>query len=718
MGGGIVVNESWQREEQLFTDALARPRGERAAFVARACAGDERLRALVEKLLEEHEQADFLETPAAADLTDAARTEMADDGAALEVGTQIGRYRLREPIGEGGCGLVYRAEQAEPVRREVALKIIKLGLDTREVVGRFEAERQALAMMEHPNIARVFDGGATATGRPFFVMELVRGRKITEHCDAAKAPLQPRLRLFLQVCRAVQHAHQKGIIHRDLKPSNILVLELDGAPVVKVIDFGVAKAIEGRLAERTWWTRVEQFVGTPAYMSPEQAAGTRDDLDTRTDIYSLGVLLYELLVGCTPLDGVALRDLPGDEIRRRIRETEPPRPSVRFRGLEPPTQAQVAHGRGVEPKRLAAHVSGELEWIVMRCLEHDRARRYEAVSGLAEDLERHLAGEPVLARPPTTRYLARKFVGRHRVAFAVGGVVALSLIAGVTVATALYVRAAHAERDQARLRLRAELEAARSRQVVQFVGGMLQGVEPAVARGRDPAVVKDLLDDTVARLDDERELEPEIEADLRTLVGGIYLHIGQPTAAERMQRVALALRIASLGPTHPKVAESLDLLGDALSGQRLAVAAIVCHREALAIGEECFGRDAAEIMPTLLRLAETTVSNGRFADGRRYYERAQAIQRRHTAPDDPARARIAFDLARLTMFEGKAAEAEAQMRACLAAYRLPETRAQAVPPTIAPPPPWLLPLTRDEVWQTLSWALRDDQRYPEAEAAA
>src|SRR5881409_1444381 len=315
----------------------------------------------------------------------------------VQIGTTIGRYKLLQQIGEGGFGVVFMAEQTEPVQRKVALKVIKAGMDTREVNARFEAERQALALMDHPNIAQVLDGGATASGRPYFVMELVRGLPITAYCDQANLSTRERLELFIKVCRAVQHAHQKGVIHRDLKPSNVLVTLHDGEPVPKVIDFGVAKALGPKLTDKTLFTRFEQMLGTPAYMSPEQAALSGLDIDTRSDIYSLGVLLYELLTGVTPLDRETLGQGALDEIRRMIRETDPPKPSTRLLTLGE-RLAEVARHRQAEPAALGRLIRGDLDWITMKALEKDRRRRFETVNGLAADIERHLHDEPVVAR--------------------------------------------------------------------------------------------------------------------------------------------------------------------------------------------------------------------------------------------------------------------------------------------------------------------------------
>jgi eukaryotic-like serine/threonine-protein kinase len=421
------VPEPGNREREIFNAALELPAGaERAAYLDRACGGDAELRASVEALLRAAGGAGRF-------LADEARpAREAPPAAAGEgPGARIGRYHLLERIGEGGFGVVYLAEQHEPIRRRVALKIIKFGMDTAAVIARFEAERQALARMEHPNIATVLDGGTTATGRPYFVMELVRGVPLTEFCDQQQLPPRARLELFVQVCHAVQHAHQKGVVHRDLKPSNILVTMHDDRPVPKVIDFGISKAIDQPLTEKTLFTRFHQFVGTPAYMSPEQTGLSGLDVDTRADIYSLGVLLYELLTGHTPFETGALLQSGYDEILRAIREREPPRPSHRVAWLSLEERTTAAQRRRLEAPQLVSRLRGDLDWIVMKCLQKDRQRRYETANGLAMDLARHLGNEPVRARPDTLGYRARKFVRRHRTPVAFAVLLLAVLVAGL-----------------------------------------------------------------------------------------------------------------------------------------------------------------------------------------------------------------------------------------------------------------------------------------------
>jgi WD40 repeat protein len=463
-------------EREIFLAALERENpADRSAFLDSACHGDAGLRQRLTQLLQEHDTVGgFLEAPAACF---AASGSSLPPGSSAEFpsteqpGDFIGRYKLLEKIGEGGWGVVYMAEQREPVRRRVALKVIKLGMDTRSVIARFEAERQALALMDHPCIARVLDAGATENGRPFFVMELVRGVRITDFCNENELPSRERLKLFIQVCQAMEHAHQKGIIHRDLKPSNILVSWRDGVPAPKIIDFGIAKATGPRLTEKTLFTEFHSFIGTPAYMSPEQAEMTDMDVDTRADIYALGVLLYELLVGHTPFDPATLAHSGIDECRRTICDVEPVRPSTRLESLEHGELTRTARQRHSEPRALVRQLKGDLDWIAMKCLEKDRRRRYATAGDLAADIRRYLDNEPVHARPPSAAYRFWKFARRNRVGLLAGGVVGVAILVGAGISAWQAVRATRAEHlameGQERekwLRHEAELESGRARE--------------------------------------------------------------------------------------------------------------------------------------------------------------------------------------------------------------------------------------------------------------
>jgi serine/threonine protein kinase/WD40 repeat protein len=433
-------------ERHLFIGALDKPAGaERAAFLEVATGTDKDLRRRLEALLLKFDAlGTFLEEPAVSTPKALPRLTAAEpsdktvpaDSLTEKSGDRIGHYKLLQQIGEGGCGVVYMAEQEQPVRRRVALKVIRLGMDTKNVIARFEAEGQALALMDHPNIAKVLDAGATETGRPYFVMELVRGIKITDYCDQNNLPTKQRLELFIQICRAIQHAHQKGIIHRDIKPSNILVTLHDGIPLPKVIDFGIAKATtDQRLTDKTLFTQFEQFIGTPAYMSPEQAELGGLDIDTRSDIYSLGVLLYELLTGKTPFDSKELLASGLDEMRRTIREKQPMRPSTRLGTMLVGELTTTAKRRACEAPKLIHALRGDLDWIVMKALEKDRTRRYETANGLALDVQRHLDHEAVTARPPSQLYRFRKLVSRNRLAFAAAAAVVIALLLGTMVST-------------------------------------------------------------------------------------------------------------------------------------------------------------------------------------------------------------------------------------------------------------------------------------------
>jgi serine/threonine protein kinase len=472
------VSANPNRAREIFVAALKLAPDQWPGYLHEACGEDGALRGRVQDLLAAHKEAGSVLQPAVDGLT-----VTIDEPATDRPGAVIGPYKLLQQIGEGGMGTVFMAEQQEPVRRKVALKIIKPGMDTRQVIARFEAERQALAMMDHQNIARVLDVGTTVSGRPYFVMELVHGVPITQFCDDRKLTPRERLELFVPVCQAIQHAHQKGIIHRDVKPSNVLVTMYDDKPVAKVIDFGVAKAVEQRLTERTMFTQFGALVGTFEYMSPEQAEMNAFGVDTRSDIYSLGVLLYELLTGTTPLEKKRLREAVLTEVVRLIKEEEAPRPSLRLSSSN--NLPKIAAARNTEPTRLSGLVRGEIDWIVMKCLEKDRTRRYATANGLARDIQRHLDDEPVEACPPSAGYRLRKFARKHRTALRVAGAFMFLVMLGAIASAWQAIRATVAEgqashqRDIARQNaveaFQAREEAAQERDKVAAVNQKLEG---------------------------------------------------------------------------------------------------------------------------------------------------------------------------------------------------------------------------------------------------
>jgi serine/threonine protein kinase/tetratricopeptide (TPR) repeat protein len=650
----------------------------RRAYLDQACRDDATLRNQVESLLAAFEASEsFLETPATAI---ASEIQNRDQTVTEHPGAIIGPYKLLQQIGEGGMGVVFMAEQTEPIQRTVALKIIKAGMDTRQVIARFEAERQALAMMDHPNIAKVLDAGTTDTGRPYFVMDLVKGVPITKYCDEKQLSLRERLELFIQVCQAVQHAHQKGIIHRDIKPTNVIVAEYDNHAVPKVIDFGVAKATAQKLTERTVFTEFGQVIGTVEYMSPEQAKLNQLDIDTRSDIYSLGVLLYELLTGTTPFERKRLQEAAFDEMLRIIREEEPLTPSTKLSSSD--TLPSIAANRHTEPARLTKEISGDLDWIVMKALEKDRNRRYETANELARDIERHRDNEPVVARPPTAGYRLQKLVRRNKLVVLAGSAVVVSLIAGFTISTfslvrekAAHKRAVAAEQAQIELRQQAEAEkknaqaeAARSTQVAQFLKDMLRGVGPGVARGRDTALLREILNQTALRLSLDLAGQPELEADLRGTLGVVYRELGDYPSAAAMHREELALWKKSYGNEHAEVAAALDDLGEVLHRQGQLREAEQAHREALAIQKKVFGAEHVVVALTLTHLGSVIRRQARPDEAESLLREALAMRQKLLGNKHPDVAHSLSNLSLLLISPqlNKGAEAEPLIREAMA----------------------------------------------------
>jgi len=614
----------------VLLEARTRPAGERASWVAGACGDDAKMREEVLSLLA-HESAP---TQGAA--------EAAGGPLPADTPERVGPYRVIEVLGRGGMGVVYRALQETPIRREVALKLIAPGMDNERVLARFDGERQALAWMDHPGIAHVLDAG-TAGGRPYFVMELVRGEPITDFCVREGLSVERRIDLFLAVCAAVQHAHQKGIIHRDLKPSNILVTRQDGVPIPKVIDFGIAKAVADGAAAAG--TSDGLFVGTPDYMSPEQATGA--GIDTRSDVYSLGVLLYELLTGARPY---RFREVSLPEILRIFTHEAPPRPST-------------VTGPAPEQKALR----GDLDNIVLKALEKKPPARYASVEQLADDLRRHLDGRPVQARPPTRRYRAGKFVRRHRFGVAAAAVLVV-LLAGFAISTAVQSARVARERDRALLaEQRAQTEAATAQRVSQFMVELFRLSDPSEARG-NAVTAREILDKGAARLAELND-QPEVQATLTDTVGRVYQSLGLYGSARTLLENALATRRRVHGNEHPRVAESLDTLARLVREMGDPVAAEPLYREALAMNRKLLGEEHPTVALNINNLANLVKVKGNMAEAETLSRRALEIRKKALGPEHPDVAESLHDLGSILLSGGDYAGAEALLREALALDR-------------------------------------------------
>jgi serine/threonine protein kinase/tetratricopeptide (TPR) repeat protein len=584
-----MADDRQHRIRRLFELALELPAAARDAFLRDSCGDDHELRSEVEALLtadREPLSEDLRPTEIQATPTGAGSIDSTHD--------RIGPYRLTRKIGEGGMGIVWEAEQEHPIRRKVAIKLVKHGLNSENVLSRFETERQALALMDHPNIARVLDAGSDDAGRPYFVMDYIKGIPISDYCDRRDLSTAERLALLIQVCDGVHHAHQKGVIHRDLKPANILVEEIDGKAVPKVIDFGVAKAVDRPITERTLFTEFGQMVGTPEYMSPEQAEMGNLDVDTRTDVYSLGVVLYELLVGALPFDPKELRASGYEAMRRRIMQETPEKPSTRFGTLGGAVSGDIAKHRRSSPAGVVKACLGDLDWITMKALEKDRTRRYGSASELADDLKHHLRNEPVSAGPPSAGYRARKFVRRHRLAVVTAAVIFVSILAGLGGVTWGLIRAVRAER-------RARFEAETTSQISQFMLGMFEINDPSEARGRS-ITAKEILDRAAARIGTEMADRPAQKARLLETMGKVYRSLGLYQDAQ-------------------------PLVESAVSSQKTA-----------------YGDDSAEVAATIATLGGLLVQRGRYDEAIPILQHAVEIERKKLAPDDVERARALNNL--------------------------------------------------------------------------
>jgi serine/threonine protein kinase len=666
-------------EEILLAALEKKTPAERAAYLDDACGKHTPLRAMVEGLLQAHAEAgSFLEQPLFESATSG------DQPAAVErPGTVIGPYKLLQQLGEGGMGTVFLAEQTQPVQRKVALKIIKSGMDSRQILARFEAERQALALMDHPNIAKVLDAGtvgepvalacrgppaaqaAGSPGRPYFVMELVKGVPITKYCDEHHLTLRQRLELFVPVCQAVQHAHTKGIIHRDLKPSNVMVCLYDGRPVPKVIDFGVAKATGPKLTDRTLFTEIGQIIGTLEYMSPEQAELNQLDIDTRSDIYSLGVLLYELLTGTTPLQRKCLKAGAFLEVLRVIREEDPPTPSTRLSTAE--GLPAIAANRGLEPKKLSGLLRGELDWIVMKALEKDRNRRYDTAEGLAADVQRHLADEPVEACPPSASYWLRKHLRKHRAGVLTATALVALLLLGAAVSTWQAVRATCAE-ESARAAAAAEKEAkemalareAETRAVLHFVQSKVFAA--ARPRGQEGGLGRDVslrraVEAALPFVDQCFRDQPLIEARLRLTLGLSSLYLGDAHTAAQQLQTARRLHSQHRGPDHPDTLASMNDLASAYAALGRDADALQLREETLALRKARLGSDHPDTLRSMNNLANSYAALGRQADAVRLHEETLALRKVILGSDHPDTLRSRHNLASSYAALGRRADA-------------------------------------------------------------
>ena len=663
-------------EDSIFASALSKSiPEERVAFLDRTCAGDTELRVRIERRLVAHAllgQAPTLESASVYTMSE--EEHSAGSSAKEGPGSLIGPYKLIKAIGAGGMGAVYLAEQQFPVRRQVALKIIKQGMDTEQVIIRFEAERQALALMDHPNIAKVLDAGTTASGRPYFVMELVNGVPITRHCNDNRLTVRERLALFVQVCQAIQHAHQKGIIHRDIKPSNVLVANYDGKSVPKVIDFGIAKATGQGLSEQTLLTKIGSVIGTLEYMSPEQAESTGLDIDTRSDIYSLGALLYELLTGTTPLESADFQKATYLEVLRKIREDEPPIPSSRL-SQSKETLSATSEQRKTDPGKLPKLIQGELDWIVMKALEKDRTRRYETASGFARDVERYLSGDPVEAGPPSATYRFKKFANKNKVLIGTASAFALILILGVVVSTWQAVRARRAERAAKIERDRADSEAATAKAVTDFLrDGLLSQAsaqqQSGVNEKPDPDVkVRTLLDRAAATISTKFSAQPLVEAGVRGTIGNTYRDLNMLAQAQEQYQKAYEVSRKNRGEEDPDTLIALGNLATLAADQGKWPEAAQLHQKVADTMARTLGPDDHRTVAAQQSLAVSYLQLGEYPKAEALLKKVFEQQLRTLGLDNQATLDTSDSLASVYRAQGKYKDAEPLLLNGLESYK-------------------------------------------------
>jgi eukaryotic-like serine/threonine-protein kinase len=649
---GVMTPEEWQRIRSVVEKALDSPPGQRAAVVDEACSGDADLRLEVEALLESKDGAlsSFLESPISADGLNASLDEIVSP-ARLQAGQVFaGRFVLVRRLGEGGMGQVWLAEQTAPVRRQVALKLIRAGMYDEAAAQRFQAERQSLAVMEHPAIAKIFDAGMTAQGQPYFVMEYVPGLPITKYCDQRTLSIRGRLELFIQACEGVQHAHQKAIIHRDLKPANILVVEVDGKPVPRIIDFGLAKAVRAQSDGENSFTEMGHFVGTPGYMSPEQAYGSGKHVDTRTDVYSLGVVLYMLLTGARPLDAKAGEKMPLEELLRRLRQDDPPSPSTRV-SSDREASTSAAEARGTNPRQLAGLLRGDLDWITLKALEKDPERRYATPLDLSADIERYMDHRPVRARPASASYRARKYARRHRVALGVAALIVTVMLVATIVS------------------LRESMRANREARVAEAVNNFLQNDLLAQASSSaqsgpntkpDPDLkVRTALDRAAERIEGKFANQPEVEAAIRDTMGRTYADLGlYPEAGKQLER-ALELRKRVLGPNDPNTLRTMSRLGMVAYSEGKYAEAEALEKQALEAQRRRLGPEHPDTLQAMHNLAQVYFDEGKYAEAEALDTQILEIRKRVLGADNPDTLRSMNNLALVYHHEHKYPQAEA-----------------------------------------------------------